>query len=163
METSSKTSGLPTQYDGAGDRPFGREAPPGERFGMVTVRDLDHQFVSVGIGDHDGCEVGGDEVSGPRCDEGERLIGSRPGEDGVGDVPHRVEPALPTPRLLIEPGVVDRDAGLRCEHEDGLLVLLAELRCSQLFRQIDVPEDLSASDDRRAEKRPHLRVVWRKP
>ena len=55
---------LPTQYHDAGDRPFGWEAPPGERFGLVTVRDLDHQFVSIGIGDHDGCEIGGDEVLG---------------------------------------------------------------------------------------------------
>ncbi len=128
---------------------------------MVPVRDLNHQPLSVGIGHGDRCEVRLEEFSGASADHHERLIRSRSRENGVRDLAHRFEPALAPSRLLVEPGILDRDARLRGEHENSLFVLLGELRCALLLGQIDVAEDLAAGDDRGTEERPHRRVVRR--
>ncbi len=69
--------------------------------------------------------------------------------------------ALRSLRLLVETRVLDRDAGLRCEHDERFLVLLAELGGFLLLGEIDVAEDGAAGYDGGAEEGPHRRMVWR--
>ena len=64
--------------------------------------------------------------------------------------------------LIMEPGVVDRDAGMEREHLDEGLVILAEFGGVELVREIQPTDDLAACLDRHAQERVHLRMVWRK-
>ena len=66
-------------------------------------------------------------------------------------------------RLLVQPGVRDRDRRMRCEQADQLLVLLGELRALDLLRQIEGADHPGRRDDRNAEERVHVRMRLRPP
>ena len=61
----------------------------------------------------------------------------------------------------VEPGVLDRDAGVEGEHLDEALVLLAELGLALLVGQVEVADRGAAAADRQAEERAHRRMVGR--
>ena len=66
------------------------------------------------------------------------------------------------PNLIVEPGVVDRDAGMEREHLHEGLVILAEFGGVELVREVQPTDDLAACLDRHAQERVHLRMVRRK-
>ena len=59
--------------------------------------------------------------------------------------------------LLVEPGVLDRDAGVEREHLDELLVGVAELGGADLLGQVEVADRPPADADRNAEEGLHRR------
>lgn len=61
--------------------------------------------------------------------------------------------------LVVQPGVLDRDAGLCRQHDQRRLVVVGELRRPLLLGEVDVAEDLAQRLDRRPEERVHRRVV----
>ena len=75
------------------------------------------------------------------------------------DLRRRSQPVLPTMRLLVEAGVLDRDAGGCRQGDHDVLVLLGEVALPRLLRQVEVAEHLVADPDRDAEERAHRRVV----
>ena len=62
----------------------------------------------------------------------------------------RASSSWSSPHLLVQPGVLDRDAGLRGQHDQRGLVVLGELRGPVLLGEVDVAEDLAEGRDRRA-------------
>ncbi len=65
--------------------------------------------------------------------------------------------------LLVEPGVLDRNARAEGEHLDEHLVHLAELGGVALVREVEVPDRPALGHHGDAEERGHRRVVGREP
>jgi hypothetical protein len=64
---------------------------------------------------------------------------------------------------LVEPSVLDRDRGLAGQERDELLILGVEVGTARLLGEVEVAVGDAAQPDRRAEERPHRRVVGGKP
>ena len=90
-------------------------------------------------------------------------FGARSPSRGVSDLGEGLELGEPAGRRLVEPRVLDRDGSLRCQELNDLLVLLGEVLAAGFLREVQVPVGHSSEEDRHAEKRPHRRMVRRKP
>ena len=98
------------------------------------------------------------------------LVGDEPknrcrigtGQQFGADVAGGLDPRLPDLGLLVEPGVVDRDARRCSQGLDQHLVVLAERLPAGLLGQVQVAEHLVADPHRHPEERPHRRMVGRK-
>ena len=80
---------------------------------------------------------------------------------GPVDVRDDLEQLLAALPLVVEAGVLDRDARRDRERTDELLVDLGELVRALLLGQVEVAEHLVAHADRDAQERGHRRVVGR--
>src|SRR6266536_5107880 len=67
------------------------------------------------------------------------------------------------PALLVQPGIRDRDRGVRGEQPDQLLVVAAEVRCPDLLGQVERADHSLRRDDRHAEERAHVRMAFGPP
>ena len=123
--------------------------------GWHHARRLDHHKVLDLVGRELGVGRNGDQSA--LCPgELQRLVGDEPeygggigaGEQLGADVAGGRDPRLPVPRLLVEPGVVDRDTGGGGERLDENLVVLAERLPARLLGQVEVAEHLVADADR---------------
>jgi hypothetical protein len=133
-----------------------------QALGGFAVGRLDDQFSFVTFG---GCRDGGQvrrcQLAGVTGDHAQHHLGLVAAEDRGGDRPQGLQAARPVAGLLVQAGVGDRHPGLGGEHHQRALVVVVELRRAPLLGQVDVAEDLAARTDRRAEERPHRRVVGR--
>ena len=99
--------------------------------------------------------------------QSQRLVGdqpkhprrARPPQQLGRDVAGRLDPGLPCPGLLVEPRVVDRDAGGGGQRLHQHLVVFAERLAAGLLGEVEVAVDLVADAHRHAEERVHRRVV----
>ena len=108
---------------------------------------------------HDPGHVGAGNLAGPVRDRlqgvGSRVAGRQEG----GDLRRRREPALPPRPLVVQAGVLDRDARRGGERDDDLLVAGREVASTRLLGEVEVAEDAVADPDRHPEERRHRRVV----
>jgi hypothetical protein len=102
-------------------------------------------------------------LPGARGHHRQHLAGIRPGQQVRGHVSGRLQPPLAPPRLLVEAGVLHRDAGRGGQRDHDRLVLLVELAAAALLGQVQVAEHLVAHAYGHAEKRAHRRMAWREP
>ena len=75
------------------------------------------------------------------------------------DLRGRREPALPPRGLVVQPGVLDRDARRGGEGDHDLLVRDGEVVPADLLGEVEVAEHPVPDADRHAEERRHRRVV----
>ena len=98
------------------------------------------------------------DVGGDPAEHVDRLVA---GEQLGGDIARRLDPRLLGAGLLIEPGVVDRDAGRGGQRLDEHLVVVAERSAAGFLGEIQIAVDLLADPDRHPEEGVHRRVVRR--
>ena len=91
------------------------------------------------------------------------VAGSVPDSTRCSDVPGCLDPCLTRTGLLVEPGVVDRDAGCRGQCFDQHLVVFAEWLTVGFFGEVEIPEHLVADAHGYPEECAHRRMVRRKP
>ncbi len=123
----------------------------------------DAQLV-VRLGQHDGDTVRGSNVEGSGRDVVERRArtGAPASSDSV-DLGDRFEQLLAPLALVVEAGVLDRDARRDRERADELFVDLRELVGTLLLAQVEVSEHCVPDPDGDAEERRHRRMVRREP
>ena len=104
-------------------------------------------------------DVGVGNLAGSVGDQREGLVLPDIPEECRGDLGGSLQPALPSRRLLVEPGVLDDDARGGRERDDDLLVVRGEAVPGLLLGQVEVAEDGVPDADGHAEERVHRRVV----
>ena len=93
--------------------------PPGSRLGARDRAQLEGRPV---LADHDPGHVRAGHLASPVGDRLQGVVARSHGRQQRGDLRRRREPALPPRRLLVQAGVLDRDAGRGRERDDDLLV-----------------------------------------
>lgn len=83
-------------------------------------------------------------------------VGAR--EQAAGQFAARGQPPLPAAAVLVQAGVVDRDARRGRQGAQHGLVLVVEFRAAALVGQVQVSEDLVAHPHRRTEEGRHRRM-----
>jgi hypothetical protein len=114
-------------------------------------------------GQGQGGQVGAGQLPGVAHDQGQRLAGVGPGQDGGGDGPDGLQPPGAVSGLLVQLGVLDGHPGLGGEQDQGPLVLGVEVVAALFLGQVQVAVDPATGGHRSAEERVHRRVVGRKP
>ncbi len=145
----------------AGQRPAGREHQSPGLGGAVPLRVLHGEPAAVLVGQRERHQVRTGQLERLPGQVAEHRRGRGPGEQRDRQLAARPQPALLPGGLLIQPGVLHRDAGRGAERGDHGLVVLGELAAAALLRQVQVAEDLVPDPDRNAEKGPHGRVPGR--
>ena len=141
------------------ERVLDRRGERGQFVGALAGGDLDDQPLPVGGRQHEGDDVGVGDQPGLARDQPQRFFAFGR-QQLLGYLGRCLQPVLAAPRLLIQPGVGDRDPGGRGQRGDQLLVLGAELAVLALG-EIEVAEHDVADPDRHAEEAVHRRVVGR--
>ena len=109
----------------------------------------------------EGDDVGVGEAQHGVGDANEHLV-AQPGPQQVAaDLGGRPKPLLPSPRLLVEAGVLDRDPGAGRQRDDQVLVVGAEVRPVEPFGEVEVAEDLTPRAHRHPEEALHGWVARR--
>ena len=96
-------------------------------------------------------------------DQLQRLAGVGAAQQFRGDLSGGLQPPLPLPCRLVQPGVVDGDpgrAGQRLQHH---LVVVGEALATVLLGQVQPAEGLLPGPDRHPDEGPHRRMVRREP
>ena len=147
--------------------PVERHARVEQRGLVLARRRADHELVALQQRDDQRPRV---HESAPALDDQlEDAPELHLASDRLGDVRRRAHPAHgllellgPLSLAVVEPGVLDRDAG-PCREEDRRLLVRLRERAVVLLGEVQVPPGLASNQDRHAEERRHRRMPWREP
>ena len=129
------------------------------RFGAVTLGEPDgqHAVVRLGYGQHD--QVSPGQVPDLPGQRGQHFIRIGAREQAGDNLGVSRQPGLLLTGHVVEPGIVDRDAGRAGQGNEDGLVVLGELTAALFVGQVQVPVNLIADAHGYAEKGLHRRMT----
>lgn len=154
--------GRALEKDSSGLRALDGKPLADETLGALTVRRRDLE-PAVRRRHEDGDEARVEKPAHALDHELEQASRLDLAQHRVRDLVERLELARPVATRLVQTRVLDRHRGLGGEERDHLLVLGCEVVPAGLLRQVEVSVGDASKQDGHAQKRPHGRVIRRKP
>src|SRR6476646_6388883 len=137
-------------------------AHAGQLISCSPGRDLYHHSFARFGGQDDSDDVRIRDLASLAGDQLQRLLAlSR--QQLPGDLGRRLQPVLSALRLLVKPGILDRDAGCRREGSYQFLVVGGEFPAVDALSQVEVAKDLATDKHGHAQETGHGRVMRREP